>query len=897
MKHLLPACIFFLIASNAFAQAILDIRIDTEEDTPAIAILQSLEDKYPIRFFYLDEWLRFSTVGNNRNAVSLRELLDEIVRSSDLSYSVFFDYAIVFTKDPTIAKQRENLLYSAAAAKKNIQVLTLGRKEHDFRPGKRVQVHGHVKSELNGELITGAAVHVENLNISTITDARGAYQLTLPAGEHVVTFHSQNYSDKVIDLRAYVDGALNVILEDAPTLLQEVVVSDQAVVSGRAGQSSILIRNLKRAPTFLGELDVIKNLQVQPGVTSVGEVSSGFNVRGGGTDQNLVLYDGVPILNTSHALGFFSGFNPEAIGTVNFYRGGIPAEFGSRASSVLSITSKEGDYKKWTASGGIGIISSNLAVGGPIKRDTTSVAASFRTSYSNWLLRQVRSNYAQVGESSLAFMDGSFKLAHKLNAKTKIQLSAYGSRDEFSLANDTLYRWQNLSTSVRIDHMHSDRLLSSMTLGIGSYHYELQEEDPENAFVMRYGVTYPSVNFDFNRNGAHALSFGLHNVFYNFNPGHIRPNHAESTQDEIAVADENSLESALYISDEFYWRENIAIEIGLRYSLYNRLGAATVYRYLPGAGLEPRNTIDSVNFKTNKIIKTYHGAEPRLSLRYLASTTASIKVGYNRIFQYLHLITNTAAVTPVDIWQSSNMYFKPQIADQLSVGYYKTVKNNMYEAFVEVYYKNIQNVLEFKDGYNLILNKKIETALIRGKAISYGAEFSLSKVKGRLQGMTNYTYSRSLRKVNGFFDNEKINDGAFYASNYDQPHVANVSWRYGISRRHFFSGNFTYHTGRPMSVPRDGYIIDGNVISDFSERNTFRIPDYHRLDLALIIEGTHKRKKLLDGTWTVSFYNIYSRKNAYSVFYAEDKSSGKLVPYKLSVIGTVIPSISYGFTF
>jgi hypothetical protein len=785
-------------------------------------------------------------------------------------------------------------LYTAAASKKDIQTVMLGTKEKDYRPGKRIVITGHVKSEVDNEILPGAIIQVDNLNISETSDARGFYQLNLPSGEHVLTFHTQNFSDKVIDLRAYSSGQLDVILEDAPTLLQEVVVSDQAIVTGRAGQSSILIKNLKRGPTFLGESDIIKNLQIQPGVTSVGEVSAGFNVRGGGTDQNLVLHDGIPIFNTSHALGFFSGFNPEAIGNVTFYRGGIPAEFGSRVSSVLNITSKEGDYKKWSASGGVGIISSNLTVGGPIKRDTTSVTASFRSSYSNWLLRQVRSNYAEVGQSSLAFMDGSFKLAHRLNSKTKIQLSGYSSRDEFSLANDTLYRWQNFSTSLRIDHTHNERLFSTVTLGLGNYNYQFEEEDPENAFLMKYGITYPSMNIDFNHNGTHSLSFGIHNTFYNFKPGHIKPSAPESTQDEISVADENSLETALYFSDGFYWKESFYLELGIRYSLYNRLGEGTVYKYRPGATIDSRNTIDSAYYGAGKIMHTYHGLEPRVSLRYTINANSSLKLGYNRIFQYLHLITNTAAITPVDIWQSSNTYFKPQIADQISLGYYKTLNDNMYEAFIEGYYKNIQNVLDFKDGSNLILNKKIETALLPGKAIAYGIEFSASKVRGRLQGLANYTFSRSLRKVNGTFDNEKINNGEFYASNYDQPHVTNVSWRYGISKRHFFSGNFTYHTGRPMSSPRAGYIIDRNVISDFSERNKFRIPDYHRLDIAFIIEGNHKRKKIMDGTWTISFYNAYARKNAYSVFYKEDQTK-RLVPYKLTVIGTVIPSISYSF--
>ncbi|HEY0653664.1 MAG TPA: TonB-dependent receptor, partial [Chryseosolibacter sp.] len=793
------------------------------------------------------------------------------------------------------AMLRENLLDKAAAARKSVEKITIGSRDNDYRPGKRVKVQGIIKSEVDGLPLAGTSVEAEDMNISTTADEAGRYLLNLPAGEHVLSFHLQNYADKVIDLSAYRDGSLDIILEEAPTILQEVIVSDQAIVTGRAGQSAIIMKNLKRAPTFLGEADLIKNLQVQPGVTSVGEVSAGFNVRGGGADQNLILYDGVPIFNTSHALGFFSGFNPDAIGNVSFYRGGIPAEYGSRVSSVLNITAKEGDYKKWSASGGIGIISSYLTAGGPVKRDTSTLTASFRSSYSNWLLRSIQSNFIEISNSSLRFFDGNLKYAHKFTSKTKIQLSGYTSLDEFSLSTDTVYQWKNVIGSLRVDHMHNERLFSTLTIGMGSYGYQLTDDDPENSFRLNYGITYPSVNLDMNHNGHHTLSFGIHNTFYSFHPGSLKPSAPESAQDPITIPDENSLETAVYLSDAFHWRDNLLVELGIRYSIYNRVGPATVYRYQPGLTRETRNTIDSTIYDAGKIIKNYNGPEPRVSLRYTIDANTSIKVGYNRIYQYVHLITNTAAITPVDIWQSSNTYFKPQRADQLSIGYYKSLHENMFEAFVEAYYKNIQNVLDFKDGSNLILNKKIETALIPGKAVAYGIEFSLSKVRGRLQGSANYTLSRSLRKVDGILETEKINDGNYYPSNHDQPHVANVTWRYGISRRHFFSGNFTYHTGRPMSSPRDGYSIDNNVISDFSERNKYRIPDYHRLDIAFIIEGNHKRKKIMDGTWTISFYNAYGRKNAYSVFYEEEKKSGRLVPYKLAVIGTVIPSLSYAF--
>jgi hypothetical protein len=383
---------------------------------------------------------------------------------------------------------------------------------------------------------------------------------------------------------------------------------------------------------------------------------------------------------------------------------------------------------------------------------------------------------------------------------------------------------------------------------------------------------------------------------YDFNPGSLKPANPESNAKDIDIRNERSLESALYFSDAFNLQEDVLIEAGMRLSVFNRIGPGTIYKYAPDRPTETWNITDSTQYSSGKIMKTYFGLEPRLSIKYSLSPDDAIKLGYNRMFQYLHLVSNTAAVTPVDVWQSSNSYFKPQIADQISLGYYRNLKEDMYEAFAEVFYKNVQNILDFKDGANLILNKHLETALLKGKGKAYGIETSVSKIKGRLQGSVNYTFSRSWRKIDGRFSGEKINKGDWYPSNYDQPHVATVNWRYGISRRHFFSGTFTYRTGRPMSLPVSVYEVDGVPVLNFSDRNLYRIPDYHRLDIAFIIEGNHKRKKLWDGTWVVSFYNVYGRRNAYSVFFQND-GSGDLRPYKLSVIGSIVPSLSYSFKF
>lgn len=893
MRRLTAFISLLLIGYSSFSQVLLDVRLNgIKERTPLIDFLTSLEKEKPVRFFYYEEWLAPFSVDSDLNGMTLQNALNQIVSGTDISYTFLFDYAVIFTKDPQKALERQNLLRNAVLARKNIEQYTIGNAK-DNNPGKQVKFSGIVTNETNQDKMSGVVIRVNDSPATTTNDA-GAYQMVLSSGEHVITFQHVNFADKVLDLKIYTDGVINIVLEETPTILEEVVISDQAIVNTRMGQTSVRIKDIKRAPTFLGEVDIIKQLQTQPGVTTVGEVASGFNVRGGSADQNLVLYDGIPIFNTSHALGFFTAFNPEAVGQVTFYRGGIPSEFGGRVSSVLNIASKEGSYEKWGASGGLGIISSHLTVGGPVKRDTTSLMVSARSSYSNWMLRSVKSNYKDVANSSVDFYDGSLKLSHKFTARTKLILSGYLSHDQFSLATDTLFSWNNYAGSLRVDHAFSSKLFSSFALGAGHYNYALQEEDPENAFNLKYSVTYPSLKIDFNYNGRHELSFGLHSTYYTFKPGTLQPTKETSGIRALTMQDEPSLETGFYISDGFYVKENLFAEVGLRYNVFNRLGPGDVFLYPADKPREQRNAIDSVSYAKGEIVQTYHGLEPRASLRYTLDENASIKFGYNRINQYVHLITNTAAITPVDIWQSSNLHFRPQIADQVSIGYYRNLNESMFETFVEVYYKTIRNILDFKDGASLILNDRLETALLSGKATSYGAEFSVSKIRGRLSGTLNYTYSRSLRRINGQDDSEKINEGNVYASNYDQPNVVNLTWRYGMSRRHFFSGTFVYHTGRPMSLPQSVYQVDGVTVSDFSYRNQYRLPDYHRLDLAFIIEGNHKRKKLWDGTWVLSFYNVYGRKNAYSVFFMED-ARGYLKPYKLSVVGSIIPSLSYTF--
>lgn len=844
--------------------------------------------------FFLEEWLSLYEVDEHFGGYTLRQMLDELLKGSEISYTLMFDYALIFSKDPASAIERQEIISNAIIQRKSLERKIMGDKKL-YRPGLSLMVSGTIRDQDKGHALGGVAISLNN-NPAKATDASGNFEFHLMPGNYVLTFHHPQYDDKLIDLQIYESGVIDIQLQETPIMLEEVVISDDMILDKTIGQTNLSISQIKRAPRFLGEVDLIKQVQSQPGVTTVGEIASGFNVRGGSTDQNLVLYDDVPIFNTSHALGLFAAFNPDAIGEVAFYRGGIPAQYGGRVSSVLNIVSRQGDFKKWTGSGGIGIISSHLTMGGPIKEDTTSILLSLRSSYSDWMLDVIKSNYKDLRNASVKFYDGSLKLSHKLNDKSKLTLAGYTSNDRFRLADDTTFYWTNVAASLRYDHALSDKLFSSASLSYGAYTFRLREEDPSTAFDLRYSITYPSLKIDFQLEGRHKLTFGLHNTYYRFSPGVLRPASGGSNAPLLKMDPENSLESSLYISDGFSLSEKLFVEAGLRFSAFNSFGPGTVYRYRTDAAREVRNIEDSVTYDAGEISKRYSAAEPRVSIRYHAGLNTSVKIGYHRMVQYMHLITNTAAITPTDIWQSSNAYFKPQIADQVSAGIFRNFSDHLFETFVEVYYKKVKNILDFKDGADLILNKYLETALIAADGNAYGVEFSVSKVKDRLQGSVSYAYSRSFRQADSPFDTEQINSGREYPANHDQPHVVNLNWRYGISRRIFFSGNFVYHTGRPVSLPTAVYTVDGVPVSDFSERNQYRIPDYHRLDLAFIFEGNHKRRKFWDGNWVFSFYNVYGRKNAYSVFFADD-GHGYLKPFKLSAIGTAIPSVTYSFKF
>ena len=697
----------------------------------------------------------------------------------------------------------------------------------------------------------------------------------------------------------HADGKLNVEMQEDVRPLKEVVVEAEKLknVSGLVmGVEKLDIRTVKQVPTAFGEADVLKVVLTLPGVKSVGESSTGLNVRGGATDQNLILFNDATIYNPSHLFGFFSAFNPDAIKSVELYKNSLPAKYGGRLASVLEITGREGNKKEFAGSGGIGLISGRLTLEGPIVKDKTSFLVGGRTTYSDWLLKALPNKNMQNSRAS--FYDFNTTISHEINEKNSLLLSGYLSEDNFKLGTDTLYNYHNQNVSLRWNHVFNTRLYGVVTGGYSGYNYNVTgDKNPVNAFELGYDLSQANIKADLSYypNPKHVVDMGASSILYRTKPGSFKPLGSESLVEPDVLEQERALETAFYVSDQYEVNERLSVSAGIRYSIFSALGAKNVYEYASGVAKSENTIIDTVAYGSGDFIKTYHGPEYRLSLRYNLTSDMSVKLGYNRTRQYLHTLTNTAMVSPTDVWKLSDRHIRPQVGDQYSIGIFRNFRNNTVEASVETYYKSMRDFLDYRSGAQLILNHHIETDVINSMGKAYGVEAMLKKNTGKLNGWVSYTYSRSLVKTSDATSSEVINNGKYYPSNFDKPHDLTLVGNYRFSRRFSTSFNFTYSTGRPITVPLATYELGGVKRVYYSDRNQFRIPDYYRADVGLNIEGNHKVRKLAHSSWTVSVYNLTGRKNPYSVYFISEDS--KIKGYKLSIFGQPIPTVTYNFKF
>lgn len=882
-------------------------------------IAQQIEATTGYHFYYKPEWmdsLTFSVTAENQ---PVAEVLARLLTGTQLRYAIDTQKNIYITYDREILTQLPPGFFPDEDKSKTInKPAFFDYSEYEKREKKKrtaeekvyylgndtgnmqgnATIAGNVIDIDSGEPIIGASVYIQSPLIGATTDQFGYYSLTIPKGRHEILIKSVGMKATKRQVMLYAGGKLVIELEEDITPLKEVtVVSDRdARVAGiQMGMEKLDIKTMKQMPLALGETDIMKVILTLPGVQTVGEGTVGLNVRGGATNQNLILYNDAVVYNPSHLFGFFSTFNPDVLKNVELYKSGITADHGGRLSSVLDVHTREGNLKKIAGSGGLSPVTGRFTIEGPIIKDRTSFLIGLRSSYSNWLLRKV--DYDEIRNSRASFYDINLGISHKIDDKNNLYVSGYFSKDKFSLSTDTAYAYSDRNGSLKWKHIFNNRLFGVLTTGFSQYNYALRSnENPVEAFTMDFNIRQLNAKADFTYflTEKHTITTGLSTIRYDLMPGKFRPYGEASIAMPDDLQEEQGLESAAYIGENFDVSRNLSIYGGVRFSFYQFLGPKDVYTYAGGSPRQPSTLQDTIYYNKGTIA-SYQGAEPRFSLRYLVSKTASIKVSYNRMRQYIQMLSNTTAIMPTDIWKLSDRYIKPQVGDQYSAGIYKNFKNNQIETSLEGYYKFTESTIDYKDGAELLRNHHLETDVLAAKGKAYGVELLVKKPSGKFNGWISYTYSRALLKTQSEYKGESVNNGKYYPASYDKPHAVNFIGNYKFSRRFNFSLNLVYSTGRPITIPLVKYEIGGAERVYYSDRNQSRIPDYFRTDISINLEGNHKIKKLAHYSWTFSIYNLTGRHNAYSVFFVSE--NGQIKGYQMSIFAQPIPTITYNFKF
>ncbi len=802
-------------------------------------------------------------------------------------------------KEPELIAELTTTVQENQISSQEGKQIQIGNKTAQLRPGN-VTLVGYVRDAKTGAPEIGAAVFVENPRISTYTNQFGYYTLVIPRGPHTLNIKALGIQDTKRNLMIYSDGKLDVEIQTQVLSLREVVISAEKSANVRnvqMGVEKLSISSIKQVPVAFGEADIVKVMLTLPGVKSVGEASNGFNVRGGAVDQNLILFDDLTIYNPSHFFGFFSAFNPDVIKDVELYKSSIPSRYGGRLSSVLDVNSRDGNTKKLSGTAGIGLLTGRLNIEGPIIKDKTSFILGGRTTYSNWLLKMLPEN-SGYKDAKASFSDLNLRISHAINSKNNLYLSGYLSDDNSNLGSDTTFAYGNQNLSLKWKHLFSNKLTGIFVGGLSRYQYNNNSiANATNAYKMAFDIQQANFKSDFNYylSSKHTIDFGISTIRYDLNPGTFQPLGSQSLVKLNELAPEQAFESAIYVGDRFDLSSNLSMDLGVRYSLYNYMGPRSVNLYAPNLPKSESNVIGTASYKKGEMAKTYHGPELRLSARYQLSEDFSVKAGYNTLRQYIHLLTNTTAISPTDIWKLSDPNIRPQYGDQTSLGFYKNFKENTIETSIEGYFKNLKDYLDYKSGANLILNHHIETDVINTKGKAYGVEFLVKKLSGKLNGWMGYTYSRTLLKMDDPNAGQIINGGKYYPANYDKPHDFSLVANYRFSHRFSASFNTAYSTGRPITVPIGKYFYAGSLRANYSDRNALRAPDYFRTDFSLNIDGNHKIHQRTHNSWTLGIYNVTGRDNAYSTYFTSEK--GIIKGYQLSIFGSAIPFVNYNIRF
>jgi len=900
LKIIFAFCFILLLNFTISAQPIQEKIINGKfQKTSLEQFFKTLEKEYSIHFYYRSEWIKSYVINQDFTDMPLIKALNLLFDRQPLTFKFFQNNSVVI-----FPKGSDGRNISGADEPQGIVIgdpLNEGRYATALLKGK-------ILDGKNSEPLAGAVVFHPQTGVGTTTNGSGNYEFELPTGDHSLQVSFMGYEVLNQKIKLIENGRADFELFEETHNLEEVTITGDGTKASKSQMSMIKVnsRIMKELPVMMGEADIIKSVIMMPGVQSVGEMSSGFNVRGGNTDQNLVLMDGAPVFNTSHMFGFFSMINPDAVQDVTLFKGGIPASYGERISSIMDVRLKDGNSENIKFYGGIGLINSRFTLEGPFarKRKSTFLIGG-RTTYSDWIMRQ--SKNAQFMNSVAHFYDINGTLNLVLGQNNTLKLMGYASNDIFNLNSNSLYTYGNIIGSANWKANITKKLISNLNLSYSKYNYQLDQKDPSVAlddYRLLTGLQYGSIKYILSwlPNEKHRVNTGLQTIGYKILPGEIRPSGYPTNVVPEKVANEQSIELGAFIDDDIDLSASTALNVGLRYARFMSMGPTTVLNYDPNQTINSGSVIDSTVFGAGQTAKMYHGIEPRLSMKFNLRSNGSIRLSYQRIHQFMNQVSNTSVISPADFWKSSDAHIRPLISDQFAVGIFKTPQKGLFETSAEFYYKNLQNLLEYKNGAVLVMNHHVEADIINAKGYSYGLELFLKKNAGRLNGWVSYTYSRTMRKTDNAFSDEVINGRKYYPSVYDKPHDLSTVMNYQISRRWRFSGNFVLSSGRPVTLPEQKYTFDGRQVVYYSDRNKYRMPPYHRMDVSITLDENLRKKRMWKGSWTFSVYNLYGRKNPYSIFYRKDPSiqmvnKDQYAIYKLSVIGVPVPSITYNFKF
>jgi hypothetical protein len=891
---------------------VYDQRITWDYDGQTFAeFVTKAESLFNVTFFYKKEWVNDIRLKKTENESTLSGLLNNTFKSRKIYYSVDKDGNIILTKDFKI----KNLFILSGETdgyipgtdysnqvnqQKTTENMTveIGNPAEKSRSGN-VVISGYVKNRDSKEPIVAVAIYVKELSIGSLTNEYGFYSINVPRGNYNIRYTYLGMKEMTIAARVYGSGKLDVEMKEVLIPLREtIVIADKNAVLQRfeVGLEKLNMRTFKLMPTSMGETDILKGMLLVSGVKTVGEGSSGYNVRGGAADQNLILLYGAPVYNTSHFFGFFSAVNSDVIKDVLLYKGGIPAQYGGRISSVLDIIPFDGNKKEVKGNAGISPITTHLTLEVPLIKEKLSLVLAGRTTYSNWVLGRIKNQAIQNSRAS--FYDFNARLVYEINNDNKVELSSYLSHDSFRFNTDTTYSYNNQIFSLKWRHIVNTNFVFVLSSNSSIYNYSVESRRIiQNSYAMNHKINSVNLKADFNwyPGKKQKFNFGADINRYSILPGEYLPASDSSLVAVNIIERERAIEGALYAEDKINLTDYLSINLGLRFSAFSSLGPKDLLMYDPDQPMTESTVTDTLRFKSGKFYKTYAGPEYRISLNIKLTNSSSLKLNYNRTRQYLHLLSNTTSIAPTDTWKLSDNYFRPQIGDQFAIGYYLEIPSQKLELSSEVYYKKINNMIDFKGGTDLIMNRHPERDIINVTGKAYGIEFMIKRSLGKFNLSTSYAYSRVLIKSISKFSSDAINEGNWFPASYDKPHDFSLMLNYLMTRRTSCSVNYTYNTGRPITYPVSLYRNNNMILVQYSDRNKYRIPDYSRLDLSLRLSGNLRSHKVANPAWTFSVYNALGRENVYSVFF---KSTGKtVVGYRLSVFAQAIPTVTYSFDF